>query len=137
LREQRCAQNGRSAQQSDGHDRRHERARRADRAPEDLRLEVLQPRAMVMPPGTIGDRGRVDPLVQVGSGWRRRQAAEQRQEPRGPTDLGRAGRASPDVGRELRGVRREQVVHEERVDQLARGSVVEGLARCGSRAHIL
>lgn len=90
-----------------------------------------------MPPGPIGDRGRVDPLVQVGSGRRRRQAAEQRQEPRRPADLGRAGRASLDVDGEPRRVRREQVVHQERVDQLARGSVIEGLAGGRSRAHIL
>jgi hypothetical protein len=90
-----------------------------------------------MSPGSIRDGRGIDPLVEVGRGWRRRQAAEQRQEPRGPADLGGAGRASLDVGREPRCVRLEQVVHEERVDQAACGSVIEGLARGRSRAHIL
>jgi hypothetical protein len=92
---------------------------------------------VIVPTGTIRDGGRVDPLVEVRRGRRRRQAAEQRQEPRGPADLGRAGGASLDVGREPRCVRLEQVVHEERVDQAARGSVIEGLARGRSEAHIL
>ena len=92
---------------------------------------------MIVPPGAVRDRGRVDPLVEVRSGRRRRQAAEQRQEPRRPTDLGRAGRASFDVGRQARCVRLEQVVHEERVDQAARGSVIEWLAGGRSEAHIL
>ena len=92
---------------------------------------------MIVPTGTIRDRGRVDPLVEVRRGRRCRQAAEQRQEPRGSADLGRAGRASFDVGRQARCVRLEQVVHEERIDQAARGSVVEGLARGRSKTHIL
>jgi hypothetical protein len=92
---------------------------------------------MIVPASPIRDRGRVDPLVEVRRGRRRRQAAEQRQEPGGPADLGSAGRASLDVGREARGVRLEQVVHEERVDQAARGSVIEGLAGGRSGAHIL
>ena len=92
---------------------------------------------MIVPPGPIRDGGRVNPLVQVRRGRRRRQAAEQRQEPRGPADLGRARRASLDVGCQARGVRLEQVVHEERVDQAACASVIEGLARGRSRAHIL
>ena len=92
---------------------------------------------MIMPPSPIRDRRRVDPLVEVRRGRRCRQAAEQRQEPRGPADLGRAGRASLDVAREPRRVRLEQVVHEERVDQAACGSVIEGLAGGRSEAHIL
>jgi hypothetical protein len=90
-----------------------------------------------MPAGPISDRGRVDPLVEVRRGRWRRQAAEQRQEPRCPADLGRARRASLDVGREPRCVRLEQIVHEERIDQAARGSVVEGFAGGRGRAHIL
>ena len=92
---------------------------------------------MIVPAGPIRDRCRVDPLVQVRRGRRRRQAAEQRQEPRRPADLGRAGGASLDVGCEPRRVRLKQVVHEERVDQAARGSVIEGFARGRSEAHIL
>jgi hypothetical protein len=137
LREQRRGQDGRSAEQSDGHDGHHERAGGADSAPENLRLEVLEPRALIVPPGSIRDGGRVDPLVQVRRGRRSRQAAEQRQQSRGPADLGRAGRASLDVGREPRCVLLQQVVHEERVDQAARASVIEGLARGRSGAHIL
>jgi len=92
---------------------------------------------VIVPTGPIRDRGRVDPLVEVRRGRRRRQAAEQRQEPRGPADLGRAGRASLDVSRQPRCVRLEQIVQEERVDQAAGASVIEGLARGRSRAHIL
>jgi hypothetical protein len=91
---------------------------------------------VIVPPSPIRDSGRVDPLVEVRRRRRRWQAAEQRQEPRGPADLGRAGRASLDVGRQPRCVRLEQVVHEERVDQAACASVIEGLARGRSRAHI-
>ena len=90
-----------------------------------------------MPPGPVRDGCRVDPLIQVGSGRRGRQAAEQRQQARGPADLGRAGRALLHVGREARGVLREEVVHEERVDQAARGSVIEGPADGRRLAHIL
>jgi hypothetical protein len=90
-----------------------------------------------MPPSPIRDGGSEDPLVEVRRGRRRRHAAEQRQEPRGPADLGRAGRASLDVGGESRCILRQQVVHEERVDQAPRGSVIEGLARRRSGAHIL
>jgi hypothetical protein len=137
LCEQRRGQDGRSAQQSDRHDGHHERAGGADSAAEDLRLEVLQPRPVVVPPSPIRDGGGEDPLVEIRRRRRRRQAAEQRQQPRGPADLGRADRASLDVGREPRCVLIEQVVHEERVDQAACGSVIEGLARGRSRAHIL
>ena len=90
-----------------------------------------------MPPGPVRDGCRVDPLIQVGSGRRGRQAAEQRQQARGPADLGRAGRALLHVGPQARGVLREEVVHEERVDQAARGGVVEGPADGRSLAHIL
>jgi hypothetical protein len=137
LREKCGGQDGCPAQQSDGHDGHHERPGGADSAPEDLCLEVLEPGSVIVPPGPIRDRCRVDPLVQLRRGWRRRQAAQQRQEPRGPADLGRARGASLDVDREARGVRLEQVVHEERVDQAARGGVIEGLADGRSRAHIL
>jgi hypothetical protein len=137
LREQRRGQDGRSAQQSDGHDGHHERAGGADSATEDLRLEILEPRPVIVPPSPIRDGGRVDPLIQVRRGRRRRQAAEQRQQSRGPADLGRADRASLDVGRESRCVRLEQVVDEERVDQAACASVIQGLARGRSEAHIL
>jgi hypothetical protein len=137
LREQRRAQDGSPAQQSDGHDGDDERAGRANRAAEDLCLEVLQPRPVIMPPRPIGDGGRVNPLVQVRCRRRRRQASEQRQEARGPADLGRANGASLDVGREPRSMVLEQVIREECIDQLARGRVVEGLAWGGSGAHIL
>ena len=90
-----------------------------------------------MPSGPVSHGGGVDPLVQVRRGRRRGQADEQRQEPRGPADLGRAGRASLDVGREARGVLLGEVVHEERVDQAARGSVIEGPANGRRMAHIL
>ena len=87
--------------------------------------------------GPVRDGRCVDPLVEVRAGRRRRQAAEQRQEPRGPADLGRAGRASLDVCREARGILLGQVVHEERVDQAARGSMIEGPADGRRLAHIL
>ena len=90
-----------------------------------------------MPLSPIRDGGRVDPLVEVRRGRRRRQAAEQRQQPRGPADLGPAGRAPLHVGREARGVLLGEVVHEERVDQAARGSVIEGPAGGRRVAHIL
>jgi hypothetical protein len=137
VREQRRGQDRRSTEQPDGDEGHHERARGADGTTEDLRLEVLQPRSVIMPPGPVRDGSGIYPLVEVRRRRRRRQASEQRQEPRRPADLGRAGRASFDVGREPRRVLREQVVHEERVDQLARGRVIEWLARCRSRAHIL
>jgi hypothetical protein len=137
LREQRRGQDGRPAQQSDGHDGHHERASGADSAPEDLGLEVLQPRAVIVASSPIRDGGSVDPLVEVRRGRRRWQAAEEREQTRGPADLGRAGRAPLDVSRESRSVRLEQVVNEERVDQAARASVIKGLARRRSRAHIL
>jgi hypothetical protein len=41
------------------------------------------------------------------------------------------------VGREARGVLREEVVHEERVDQTARGGVIERPADGRRLAHIL
>ena len=90
-----------------------------------------------MPPGPVRHGGRVDPLVQVRRGRRRGQTAQQRQEPRGPADLGRAGRALLHVGRQARGLLREKVVHEERVDQAARASVIEGPAWGHGLAHIL
>ena len=92
---------------------------------------------MVVPAGPISHGGGVDPLVQVRRGRRRGQAAQQRQEPRGPADLGRAGRASLDVGRETPGVLLGEVVHEERVDQPARTSVIEGPVGGHGVAHIL
>jgi hypothetical protein len=137
LREQRRGQDGRSAQQSDGHDGHHERAGGADSAPEDLRLEILEPRAVVVPPGPVRDRGGVDALVQVRRRRRRRQAAKQRQKAGRPADLGRTDGTSLDVGREPRCVLLEQVVHEERVDQAARAGMIKGLARGRSGAHIL
>jgi hypothetical protein len=92
---------------------------------------------VIVPPSPIRDGGSEDPLVEVRRRRRRWQAAEQRQEPRGPADLGRAGRASLDVGCQARGVLLGQVVHEERVDQTTCAKVIEGLARGRSRAHIL
>jgi hypothetical protein len=92
---------------------------------------------MVMPPGPVRDGCRVDPLVQVRRGRRRWQAAEQRHEARGAADLGRAGRALLHVDREARGVLREEVVHEERVDQAVRSGVIEGPADGRRLAHIL
>jgi hypothetical protein len=41
------------------------------------------------------------------------------------------------VRRETRGILLEEVVHEERVDQAARASVIEGPARGQGLAHIL
>ena len=90
-----------------------------------------------MPPGPVRDGGRVNPLVEARSGHRRRHAAQQRQEPRSPADLGRAGRASLHVGREASGILLEKVVHEEQVDQAARGRVVEGCVDGRGVAHIL
>ena len=92
---------------------------------------------MIVPPGPVRDGGSEDSLVEVRRGRRRRQAAEQRQQSRSAADLGCANRASLDVGGQPRGIRRRQVVHEERVDQVPRGSVIEGHARGRSRAHIL
>ena len=90
-----------------------------------------------MPPGPVRDGCGVDPLVQVRRGRRRGKAAQKRQEARGPADLGRTDRALLHVGREARGVVREEVVHEERVDQAARGGVIEGPADGRRLAHIL
>ena len=90
-----------------------------------------------MPLAPISDGGGVDPLIQVRRGRRHGKAAQQRQQARGPADLGRAGRASFHVGRETSGVLREEVVHEERVDQVARGSVIERPADGRRLAHIL
>jgi hypothetical protein len=137
LCEECSGQDERAAQERHGHDGHHKRAGGADGAPEHLRPQVRQPRAVVMPPGPVRDGCRVDPLVQVRRGRRRRQAAEQRQQARGPADLGRAGRALLHVGREARGVVREEVVHEERVDQAVRSGVIEGPAGGRRLAHIL
>jgi len=90
-----------------------------------------------VPPGPIRDGGCIDPLVQVRRGHRRRQAAKERQQPRGPADLGRAGRAALHVGREACGVLLQEVVHEEQLDQAARGRVIEGPADGRRVAHIL
>ena len=92
---------------------------------------------MVVPPSPVRDGCRVDPLVQVRSGRGRRQAAQHREQARGPTDLGGAGRALLHVGRETRGILRKEVVHEERVDQAARSGVIEGPADGRRLAHIL
>jgi hypothetical protein len=137
LREQRSRKDERAAKERDGHDGHHERPRRAHGAPQDLRPQVRQPRAVVVPPGAVRDHRSVDPLVQVRRRWRGRQAAEQRQQARGPTDLGRAGRALLHVSREACGILREEVVHEERVDQAARGGVIEGPADGRRLAHSL
>ena len=137
MREQGRGQDSRSTQQSDGHDGHNERAGGADSAPEDLRLEVLEPGSVVVSPGPVGDRGRVNPLVEVRRRRRRRQAAEQGQKAGRPADLGRTDGTSLDVGREPRCVLLEQVVHEERVDQAARAGMIKGLARGRSGAHIL
>ena len=90
-----------------------------------------------MPLHPISNGSGVDPLVQVRRGRRRGKAAQKRQEARGPADLGRTGRASFHVGRKARGVLREEVVHEERVDQAARGGVIERPADGRRLAHIL
>ena len=90
-----------------------------------------------MPLRPLGDGSGVDPLVQVRRGRRRRQASQQRQQPRGPADLGRAGRAFLHVRRKARGVVREKVINEERVDQATRGGVIEGPADGRRLAHIL
>ena len=137
MREKRRGQDGRPTQQPDGHDRDHERPGGADGAPEDLRLEILEPGTSLVPSGSISDRGGEDPLVQVRGRWWSRQAAEQREQPARPADLGRAGRASPHMGGEARGVLLGEIVHEERVDQAACGRVIEGLAGGPRLAHIL
>ena len=85
----------------------------------------------------VSDGGRVDPLVQVQRGRRRREAAQQREKPRGPADLGGAGRASLHVGRQAGGIHREEVVHEVRVDQAARRNVIERPMNGRRLAHIL
>jgi hypothetical protein len=90
-----------------------------------------------MPLRPISDGSGVDPFVQVQRGRRRRQASEQRQQARGPADLGRASRAFFHVRRKARRILREEVVHEERVDQAARGGVIEGPADGRRLAHIL
>jgi hypothetical protein len=85
----------------------------------------------------VAEGGDEDPLVEVGRGGRRGEAAEEGQEPRGPADLGGAGRAVPDVGRQAGGVERGEVVHEERVDETARLGVLKGLATDRRVAHTL
>ena len=137
LCEESSGQDERSAQEGHGHDGHHERPRGADGAPEHLRPQVRQPRSVVVPPGPVRDGCRVDPLIQVRRGRRSRQAAEQRHEARGAADLGRAGRALLHMDRKARGVLRGEVVHEERVDQAARGGVIEGPPDGWRLAHIL
>jgi hypothetical protein len=92
---------------------------------------------MVVPAGPVRDGGSVDPFVKVRRGRRHGQAAQERQQPRGPANLGRAGRAAVDVGGQARGVLRRQLVHQERVDQVTRASVIEGRTDRRSLAHIL
>jgi hypothetical protein len=137
LREVRRGQDECATQERNGHDRDHQCAGCADGAAQDLRPQVLQPRSVVVSLCPIRDGGGVDPLVQVQRGRRRRQAAQQCQEARGPADLGGAGRAFLHVGRETSGVLREEVVHEERVDQAARSGVIKGPADGRRLAHIL
>lgn len=137
LREVGRGQDERATQERDRDDGDHERPGGPDGAPEDLLPEVAEPRPVIVPMGPVRDDRCIDPLIEVRGRRRRRQAAEQRQESRGPADLGRAGRASFDVGREAGSVPLEEVVHEERVDQAARGSVIERPMGGRRLAHIL
>ena len=89
-----------------------------------------------MAPSAVFERGDEDPLVEVRHGPRRAKGPEQAQNPRAPADLGRAGRATLDVGRESRGVARFELVEQERVDQVAGARAVQGMVAMRVR-HIL
>ncbi len=83
------------------------------------------------------ERGEQDPLVDVRRGRRDREAAEQREQPRGAAQLRLAGGAGLDVGREPLGVERGELVREVRVDQAARVGVLKRLATGRRVAHTL
>ena len=73
------------------------------------------------------ERGDQDPLIEVGHGTRGGQRTEQAEDPCAPADLGGARRAALDVGGQLRGVCRFELVEQERVDQIAGTRAVQGM----------
>ena len=91
---------------------------------------------MLVAAAAVLERGDEDALVQVRHGPRRAQGPEQPENPGAPADLGRAGRAALDVGRESRGVARFELVEQERVDQVAGARAVQGMVAVRVR-HIL
>lgn len=69
-----------------------------------------------------------DPLVEVRCGSRNGQRSKQTEHPRAAADLRCAGGATLDVGRQTRGVSRQEVIEQEEVDELACACAIQGVA---------
>jgi hypothetical protein len=81
-----------------------------------------------MPPGPIVEGGEQDALIQVRCWSRNRQGPKQTKHASAASDLRRAGGATLDVGRQARGVGREEVIEQEEIDELAGACAIQGVA---------
>jgi hypothetical protein len=77
-------------------------------------------------PDTIVQRGHQDPLIQVVGRTRDGERAKETEHAGAAADLGRAGGATLDVGRETRRIGRQEVIEQEQVDELAGACAIEG-----------
>ena len=69
-----------------------------------------------------------DPFIEVRSGPRDRQRAEQGEDPCAAADLGRAGGAVLDMRGQSGSVRRVEVIEQERIDELASVRAIQSVA---------
>ena len=69
-----------------------------------------------------------DPFIEVRRGPRDRQRAEQGEDPCAAADLGRTGGAALDLRGEMGGVRRAEVIEQERIDELASVRAIQSVA---------
>ena len=83
---------------------------------------------MVAAASAIVQRRQQDALVEVRRGSRSRKRPEQPQDARGAADLGRARGTTLDVGRETRGIGRQEVIEQEQIDEIAGVRAVQGVA---------
>ena len=123
----------RDAQQRDHDDRGDERPCRPHRATEDLDAQIGEPRTPLVPASTVRDRRQDDPLVEVRRGWRSLEPGHEPDQSRGAPELRGARGASSKMAGEPGSVGLRQLVDEIRVDEAARGDVVDRLT--GVTAH--
>ena len=84
----------------------------------------------------VREGGEDDALIEIGRRCRRREGAEQRDEPSHATQLSRARGAADEVATERGAGSGRQLIEQERIDEAARGGAVERLARV-VRRHTL
>ncbi len=82
---------------------------------------------MLVPAGSVRKRGDEDPLVQVRRGPRRGEGREEGEDAAAATELRRARGAGMEVGGQAGRGGGVQIVDEIRVDEAARGDVVDGM----------